>query len=118
MDALDPRIGELNGGQFYCYPHGYDQSEFRGTRQECEVALGLIKPPVPVQGASNLKLYRVTVTPSMTVYSGAWRGDAYAIEVLAESRDKAIAIVREQRRLQDGRHGVPVTYRAKRIQDS
>lgn len=39
--ALDPRIGILCSGRFYCFPNGYAAPEFEGTLQEVEVALGL-----------------------------------------------------------------------------
>ena len=38
---LDPRIGMLNSGKFYCFPYGYGQPEVIGTLWDVEVALGL-----------------------------------------------------------------------------
>lgn len=39
--SMDPRIGVMNSGKFYCFPQGYDQPELAGTLQEVGVALGL-----------------------------------------------------------------------------
>ncbi len=39
--TLDPRIGKLNSGKFYCFPNGNDQPELIGSLKEIEAALGL-----------------------------------------------------------------------------
>lgn len=44
--SLDPRIGMLNSGKFYCFPDGHGKPEFIGTLEEVEIALGL-RPAVP-----------------------------------------------------------------------
>lgn len=63
--SLDPRIGKLNSGKFYCFPNGYDQPEFIGSLEEVEAALGLrAEPPAPKAAGSMLatRLWCVKLT--------------------------------------------------------
>lgn len=107
---LDPRIGMLSGGRFYCFANGYDRPEIVGTLETVQVALGLRAKPAK---AAAVRRYQVTVTPQMTIYCGAWCGEAYTVEVDAVSHSRAIAMVRQQRNEEEGRYGVRATYRAK-----
>lgn len=63
---LDPRIGMLNSGKFYCFPNGNGQPEFMGSLEEVEVALGLC-PELPAhvglaKAASGHRLWSVRLT--------------------------------------------------------
>lgn len=108
---LDPRIGQLNGGKFYCFPNGYGQPELIGSREEIEVALGL-RRRVAASKPKPSRRYLVTVTPVLHYYIGAWQSGEYTVEVDATSRSEAIAIVRRQRNENEGRHRVRANFSA------
>lgn len=64
--SLDPRIGMLTSGKFYCFPKGAGQPEFEGTLDEVEAALGIRREPpvlavVPKSASSN-RLWNVRLT--------------------------------------------------------
>lgn len=109
---LDPRIGILNGGKFYCFPRGYHNPEFKGSLAEVEHALGLSKSSAPVKAAGN-RMFIVTVTPTVVTYAGCSAFGEYTIEVYAANQSAAISKARQERNLEEGRHGVKATYRAK-----
>lgn len=54
----------------------------------------------------------LTVTPKLTSYAGDQAFGECTERVYARSRDEAIKQVRRARRDADGRHAVPVSYRA------
>lgn len=110
--SLDPRIGVLNSGKFYCFPKGNGQPEFIGTREEVETILG-IRPAVAK--SAKIRRYKVTVTPKIATYAGSWRGEEYSVEVDAHNNSEAITKVRQQRNAEEGRYGVRATYRAQVI---
>lgn len=127
---LDPRIGVLNGGKFYCYPNGNGRPEFVGTLAEVEAALG-IRPtpgsqPAPAPASSamparartsgGLRDYEVTITPKVVSYAGAGTFGEYTVTVCARSHSEAIKMARQDRREAEGRHGVAATYRARVIE--
>lgn len=64
--ALDPRIGMLNSGKFYCFPNGNGKPELMGTLEEVEVALGIRSaitvPAVLAHPAKNERLWTVMLT--------------------------------------------------------
>jgi hypothetical protein len=119
MKPLDPRIGVLNSGQYYAFAHGYDKPAKYGTLDEVEVALGLRQPaPASAIGSRHkktwLKRYAVTVTPKYVTCAGSCRFGQYTVEVHARTSAEAITEVRRARNLEEGRYGVPATYKAKR----
>ena len=64
---LDPRIGKLNSGLYYCYPEGHGKPELTGTLEEIEAALGLcpatvVAPEVVAKGARILRVHDVAET--------------------------------------------------------
>jgi hypothetical protein len=67
--------------------------------------------------AKGLRLYVVTIEPTMKVYAGAWSSGPYTVEITARDRSEAIRKARRQRRHDEGALAVPVTYRA-RLQES
>lgn len=116
---LDPRIGVLNSGRFYCFPRGYSAPELIGTLEEVEAALGLsgqgkeAKKPTKNRPGAEVRAYVVTVTPAMVTYSGGRRDGEYTVEVRAASASEAVKQVRAERRDNEGRYGVRVTYKAR-----
>lgn len=64
--ALDPRIGMLNSGKFYCFPNGNGNPELVGTFEEVEIALGIrpavTAPAALAHSANNERLWSVTLT--------------------------------------------------------
>lgn len=92
--SLDPRIGMLNSGKFYCFPDGHGKPEFIGTLEEVEAALGL-RPAVatePEHDAVAEPMWTVT----LRFQSPAWDetdGIVYQ-DIRAGSRAEANAIVR------------------------
>jgi hypothetical protein len=62
-----------------------------------------------------LHRYRVTVTPKIVTYAGSDTYGEYTVEVDAYDRADAIKSVRRERNDNEGRYGVPATYRASRI---
>lgn len=112
---LDPRIGMLNSGLFYCFPKGYAAPEFIGSRGEVETALGLSKPRVEqasTPGQPTLRTFNVEVTPSVVAHAGTWAGTAYVQQVVASTRAQAISKARAMRRESEGRYAPRATYRA------
>lgn len=119
---MDPRIGVLNSGVHYAFVDGYDKPEFRGTREEVEVRLGLRPAPVAKpKRPRSVYLYRVKVTPSVIGYTSTGFGGgsethgAYFIEVYAANGKEAISKARKERRDEEGRFAVPATFKAERI---
>lgn len=106
---MDPRIGKLLDGSFYCFPNGYDQPEVRGSLATVTAAL---RPRN--ESAKTLKTYVVTVTPIVIVYTGLHCGGAYEETVMAPSRDVAISIARKHRFENEGRLAVRASFRARR----
>lgn len=114
---LDPRIGVLNGGKFYCFPNGHGKPEFIGTQEEVEIALGLrqsaAKEEKPAKRQGELRDYVVTITPRKITYAGSQTFGEYTVEVVARSNSEAITKARRERNDNEGRYGVPATFRAK-----
>lgn len=101
---LDPRIGTLNSGKFYCFPNGNGQPEFMGTREEVEAALGLpstpVAPAVLAEAAPVSRLWSVKLTfqhPAWDEVNGIEHQD-----ISASGKAKANAIAR--RRASDDGH--------------
>lgn len=117
---MDPRIGVLNSGVHYAFVNGYDQPEVRGTREQVEHALGL-RPAPAARRLPSLKLYEVTVTPSVVGHSSSGYGGgsmvhgAYTVEVTAPTASDAITQARRAYRNEEGRFAPKATYRAKRV---
>jgi hypothetical protein len=109
---LDPRIGKLISGQFYCFAQGYANPETIGTLREVEVALGIRESfSFPVTKA--LRKFEVTVTPVMLTYGSHGVNGEYKVEVYAKNRNAAITEVRQKHNeVEGGRFGVLATYRA------
>lgn len=118
---LDPRIGVMvrNGANvFYAYVQGYSKPPLEGELADVEVALGIHKqrreivPPSadevdPHRNAlkGKLRSYDVTITPSVTLYSGSSTFGQSVEQVQAHSRREAEKAVRQQLRDVNGRHG-------------
>lgn len=109
---MDPRIGLLLSGRCYCFPEGYAAPEFIGTRAECEVRLGVRAAP---RVERERREFVVTVTPTLVVHAGSWRGGSYEVVVYARTHAEAISSARRQRRDEEGRFGVPATFRARLV---
>lgn len=93
MMNIDPRIGSLNSGKFYAYVNGYDKPGFVGSLQEVEAKLGLRRMPSKAASAV-LNSWNVKLNfqyPSWDEINGI-----DYLEVIAESKSKAIARVRRQ----------------------
>lgn len=121
---LDPRVGILmrNGAPvFYAYHQGNGADPIEGTLQEVEVALGLqprLPLPQPVNDSENphepaktfgklgrFRRYEVTVTPSVTLYSGGLTFGETVEHVDALNRRDAEKQVRQQLRDANGQFG-------------
>ena len=63
-----------------------------------------------------IKMYKVTVTPKVTVYASTYVGGQYTVDVYAKDSKAAVSKARQQRRDEDGRMAVPASYRASRIE--
>ncbi|MFA6230992.1 MAG: hypothetical protein WC617_12600 [Rhodanobacter sp.] len=136
MDHLDPRIGTLVRGMetvYYAFVHGYQADPLEGSLEQVEVALGLRQapsaqaeaPPSPVparrrlaSSGTALREYTVTVTPSVVTYAGgSYTGSAtfgeYTVQVLAKSHAQALQKARRERRDEEGRFGVPASFKAR-----
>lgn len=61
------------------------------------------------------KQYEVTITPKITSYADSSTFGEYVVEVTAKSHADALKQARADRRENEGRCGVPATYRAKLI---
>lgn len=61
----------------------------------------------------KFRRYEVTITPKTTSYAGSWCGDAYTVEIDAQTNSEAITKARQQRNEVEGRYGVRATYRAR-----
>ncbi|MBP8275284.1 MAG: hypothetical protein KAX55_00125 [Propionivibrio sp.] len=91
---LDPRIGKLNGGKFYCFPDGYGKPEFIGTLEEVGSVLGL-SPAVaadPEPAAMTDPMWTVTLRFQYPAWDEA-AGILYQ-DIRAASKAEANAIVR------------------------
>lgn len=91
---LDPRIGKLNGGKFYCFSDGYGKPEFTGTLEEVGSVLGL-RPAVaadPELAAMTDPMWTVTLRFQYPAWDEA-AGILYQ-DIRAVSRAEANAIVR------------------------
>jgi len=120
---LDPRVGVLmrNGAPvFYAYHQGHGADPIEGTLQEVEAALGLPhrlhqpllvddneipQAPKPLGELGRLRRYAVTVTPSVTLYSGSLTFGETVEHVDALNRRDAEQQVRQQLREANGRYG-------------
>ena len=113
----DPRIGVLmREGRtvYYAFVRGYGQPATEGSLETVEAALGLRRRPPGVAGNhAPVRSYVVTVTPKMLTYGSHGVNGPYDVTVLAKSRAEAIQRARRDRWLEEGRHGVPATYRAR-----
>ena len=112
--ALDPRIGLLSSGQYYCFQNGYAEPELRGSLAEVEAALGISGHTGAPRQAQRWNTYEVTVKPLLVTYAGPDTFCEYRVEVVAVSRAAAIKAIREARQAVEGRYGVPATYRARK----
>ncbi|PBV09266.1 hypothetical protein CJU35_05275 [Pseudomonas aeruginosa] len=92
---MHPAIGQLNGGKFYSYLHGYSAEPIVGTLEEVEIAMGLRPEPTPspaVPVASKRKSFDVT----MRFQYPAWDevdGIVYR-SIEADSKSEANAMAR------------------------
>lgn len=98
FQSLDPRIGQLNSGQFYAFVDGYDRPETVGTLDRIEAALGLRERPTASPVASQ-KVWNVTLTFQYPAWDEV-RGLVYE-GIAAASKSLANA----QARLQAARDG-------------
>lgn len=110
--ALDARIGQLIDGSYYCFPHGYDQPEVRGSLATVRAAL--TRSDTGTTPARPRRTYIVTVTPRVIVYTGLHTGGPYQESIQAPTRAAAISIARKRRFDNEGRMAVPATYHARR----
>jgi hypothetical protein len=62
---------------------------------------------------SKFKLYEVTVTPSVVLYSGTHVAGTYKVDVYAETAAKAISKARSDRRAEEGRMAPSAKFSAK-----
>jgi hypothetical protein len=95
---LDPRIGVLNSGKYYCFPHGNGKPELVGSIEEVEVALGLrpaSQAPIALTlTPSNNRLWNVTLKfqyPSWDEVGGIEYQD-----IVASGKAEANSIVRRR----------------------
>ena len=121
---LDPRIGVLmrNGAPvLYAFHRGNGADPIEGTLQEVEAALGLPPrlplpllvddnenpqaPAKPLGKLGRIRRYAVTVTPSVTLYSGSLTFGETVEHVDALNRRDAEKQVRQQLREANGRYG-------------
>lgn len=115
---LDPRIGALSSGRFYCFPDGYAAPVFEGSRAEVEQRLQ-ITPASPASSSARpaalpSRAYVVTVRPRYKLHAGGWASEPYTVTVNATNRDEAIQQVRRQ--YEDSRIN-PATFRARLAPD-
>jgi len=111
--AIDPRIGVLmRQGRvvYYAYANGYDRPPTEGSLKRVMASLGLRSR---ARDLGHARLFIVTVTPRWLTYGSHGVNGPYVVEVRAPSRAVAIAKVRQERRFEEGRHGVPADYRAR-----
>ena len=113
QSLLDPRIGLLGSGSFYCFPQGYSKPEFVGTQEEVEAALGLRSPALQAGDRKQLREYTVFVSPKIVTFAGSGTFGEYQQDVFARTRAEAIKIARAERFEAEGRFAVSATYRAK-----
>lgn len=93
--TLDPRIGMLNSGAFYCFPNGYRNPEFSGTLEEVEAILGLRTSAIPAAAKPHVrKEFDVT----MIFQYPAWDevGGIVYTGIEADSKSEANAIARSK----------------------
>ncbi|HBO5514538.1 TPA: hypothetical protein L4559_003431 [Pseudomonas aeruginosa] len=119
---LDPRIGVLmrhGAPVFYAFHQGNGADPVEGTLQEVETVLGLpSRPPLQVDANENpqapakpldklgrIRRYAVTVTPSVTLYSGSLTFGETVEHVEALNRRDAEKQVRQQLRDANGQYG-------------
>ena len=116
---LDPRIGKLNSGKYYCYPDGNGKPEFIGTLEDVEAKLGIRSAPAkqaeqqPAK-PSSLKEYEVTVTPRIVTYGSHGATTESTMTVHAKTSSEAISKARAM--VRDGGHSrydAPNDYKAK-----
>lgn len=103
---LDPRIGVLNGGKFYCFPNGYGKPELIGTLEEVENALGIRSAATAPVSTSNARAVKKLWTVRLTFQYPAWdevEGIEFA-DISANSKSEANAIAR-RRAERDGHLG-------------
>lgn len=94
--SLDPRIGTLNSGKFYCFPNGNGKPELIGSLEEVEVALGLrLLPAAPT--APEIPMNRLWDV-WLTFQYPAWdevNGIVFT-DILASTKSNANAIARRR----------------------
>lgn len=102
--AIDPRIGKLSSGKYYCFPKGHGGPEFIGTLEEVEAALGIQReaPAVPCRSAIQVRFWTVT----LTFQYPAWDESAGIVyrDIFAGGKAEANAIARRRATL-DGHLG-------------
>jgi len=95
---LDPRIGNLNNGQFYVFAEGYSNPVFTGTLDEVEARLGVGSRSTATVGVSveldtqsaQFKSWRVHMTlqhPAWDEIEGFW----YTVLATNKARAKVSA---------------------------
>jgi hypothetical protein len=104
---LDPRIGKLNSGLFYCYPKGHGKPELTGTLEEVEAALGLCPATVitPEAVAKDARMWSVTMRfqyPSWDEIDGIVYRDIRA-ESKAEANARARRMAADDGHLHGGK---------------
>lgn len=102
---LDPRIGQLSSGKFYCFPEGNGKPEFIGTLEEVEVSLGLRPPPMPAAAVSAPQPLS-SWTVMLTFQYPAWDEVAGICYPGIAAKGKADAIAQARRRARDDGHTV------------
>lgn len=117
MIGLDARIGTLlTEGRtvFYAFDRGYGQPETRGTLEQVERSLGILRASgLAATKRKVLRTFTVTVTPRLVTYGSHGANAEYTIDVSAASHADAIKIARQRRRDEDGRFAVPADYKAR-----
>jgi hypothetical protein len=95
---LDPRIGKLNSGKFYCFPNGYDRPEFVGSLEEVEAVLGIraesLAPAKIASPTSESRLWSVKLKFQFPAWDEA-DGIEYR-DIVASCKAEANAIARRR----------------------
>lgn len=117
MTSLDPRIGQLNSGKYYCFADGYRKPEFVGTLDQVQARLHSRAAGKPVRPSREVHNFDVTIAPRQIVYAGSWRSGVYTVRVQATTHAQAISKARAARRLEEGRFAMPASFSARRSRD-
>ena len=104
---LDPRIGKLTSGLYYCFPDGHSKPELTGTLKEVEAALGLCPATVitPEAVAKDARMWSVTMRfqyPSWDEIDGIVYRDIRA-ESKAEANARARRMAADDGHLHGGK---------------